>query len=150
MIIVRKILFEILLQEFPGWATTSKGFVGFISLLDHLEKGEHGNLNPQQDTPTENGLSLFGNEVANIMIRELQINLFPYNNLENVLKHTPPAVDIEVLRRIIEQVQAEDQLLDIIDESGAMPSHDTMISLIATELFTEQIIDLLSPYIRFI
>lgn len=148
--VVRKMLFEILLQEFPGWATTSRGFVGFISLLDRLEKDEHGNLNPQLYTPTENGLSIFGNEVASIMMRELQIDLYPYDNLENLLKHNTPAVDTEVLHRVIERVQEEDQLLDMIDESGAMPSRDTMISLIATELFTEHIIDMLSPYIRFI
>lgn len=138
--------FKVLINYCKGWTQSAGRFMALVEMIDFSSNTD------QFPNYWDMGmLSPSGKQLAEVMLRELNINIQPYRDLEEMCADYKTNKNIlSELQSIIANFQIDDNVLLAIDEANASPSEDTMQEEVLRHYMSEQIVERLRPFVVFV
>lgn len=149
-IIVEEEFLITLLEDYPRWATSAEGFLGLVTILDIYGtlKGHAGSK--LGILPKTGVLSAYGLDIAEILHRELNIHISPYENVRQLALNGDAGDAVKKIIEIWDLGKSDKELEDMLFEMGVLPSEVTMWETSARDYLAKVVVDRLRPYIQFI
>jgi hypothetical protein len=121
-------------------------FMGFINLVTYATAADAASR--EQRTID---IKTFSRELTGIMVREFNIDIRPYRDLEEVCNCcTLKGGVMKKLEDILEKISQDDALFDLAESSGVLPSVKTRFAAITYNLLGKEVVNRLRPYINFV
>jgi hypothetical protein len=145
MIIDEK-LFSMMLKGYTSWAKGPEQLLGFVTLIANLSAAK-----AVQSGGKPLDTDAFKRELAGILIREIEVDIRPYNDYNEILSRCLLTVNsLRKLDIMIGNMKQDIAINNLVEDTGVLPSEETLRRTIAHDLFNLTVIERIRPYVTFV
>ncbi|MET3876418.1 hypothetical protein [Chitinophaga sp. OAE865] len=138
-------LVTLILENNADWSTTPQGLLDIIIMIDHLSNKSPALANWNIPEVTETAV-----ELGDSFLKAIPLKIAPYNSFYELSKTYIPG---DHLRRkmaaMIKMIDEDQQLHKLAEETGIIPSGETLLVEKAMRILVNNVIDKWSVYVDF-